>query len=93
MLPVDSEFLLLYFSYLTVFIYFILCFIFSKKSVFKINLIVFSLYTLFMIYIFSNKDNFKGGNSLTILFYGGVFIILHVLIYGIFELFKSFKNK
>ena len=93
MFPIDSGFLLLYFSYLAVFIYFILQFVFSKKSIFKINLIIFGLYTMFMIFIFSNEDNFKGGNSLTVLFYGSLFIVSHVFVYGLFELSKSFKNK
>ena len=36
-----------------------------------------------MTYIFSEEENFKYGNSLAILFYGGLFLFAHLIIIGI----------
>jgi hypothetical protein len=46
-----------------------------------------------MLYIFLNEDNFKGGNSLAVLFYGAIFVATHIIIYGVIELIKSFRKK
>ena len=93
MFPTDSEYILLYFVYFSVFIYFILGLIFTKKTIYKVNLTIFMVYFLYMLYIFLDEDNFKGGNSLAILFYGAIFVLTHIVIYGIIELIKSFRKK
>jgi hypothetical protein len=46
-----------------------------------------------MFYVFLDEDNFKGGNSLAVLLSGGIFVITHILVYGIVELIMSFKKK
>jgi hypothetical protein len=46
-----------------------------------------------MLYIFLDEDNFKGGNSLAVLFSGGIFVVAHIIIYGVIELIKSFRKK
>ncbi|MBP9794172.1 MAG: hypothetical protein KBC56_09265 [Flavobacterium sp.] len=46
-----------------------------------------------MFYIFLDEDNFKGGNSLAVLFYGGIFVVTHIIIYGVIELITSFRKK
>jgi hypothetical protein len=46
-----------------------------------------------MFYVFLDEDNFKGGNSLAVLFSGGIFVITHIVIYGIVELIRSFQKK
>jgi hypothetical protein len=92
MFPTDSEFSFLYLSYIVVFLYFSLGYFLTKIKSFKLNLIVFSVYTLFMIYIFSDENNFKYGGSLSVLFYGLAFLILHLIIYGIIELVKALKR-
>lgn len=93
MFPTDSEYVLLYFVYFSVFIYFFLGLIFTKKTLYKVNLTIFMAYFLFMLFIFFDEDNFKGGNSLAILFYGAIFVLIHIVIYGIIELIKSFRKK
>lgn len=93
MFPTDSEFTLLYFVYFSVFIYFLLGLIFTKRSIYKVNLTVFMVYFLLMIYVFLDEDNFKGGNSLMVLFYGGIFILAHIFIYGVIELIRYFQKK
>ena len=93
MFPTDSEYILLYFVYFSVFIYFFLGLIFTKKTLYKVNLTIFMVYFLYMFYIFLDEDNFKGGNSLAILFYGAIFVIIHIVIYGIIELTKCFRKK
>lgn len=93
MFPTDSEFTLLYFVYFSVFIYFLLGLIFTKRTIHKVNLTIFMVYFLLMLYIFLDEDNFKGGNSLAVLFYGAIFVISHIIIYGVIELIKSFQKK
>ena len=93
MFPTDSEFTLLYFVYFSVFVYFFFGLIFTKRPIHKVNLTVFMVYFLLMIYIFLDEDNFKGGNSLAILFFGGIFVVAHIIIYGVIELIRSFKKK
>ena len=93
MFPTDSEFTLLYFVYFSVFVYFFLGLIFTKRPIHKVNLTVFMVYFLLMLYIFLDEDNFKGGNSLAVLFFGGIFVVAHIIIYGVIELIRSFQNK
>lgn len=93
MFPTDSEFTLLYFVYFSVFIYFLLGLIFTKRTIHKVNLTIFMVYFLLMLYIFLDEDNFKGGNSLAVLFYGAIFVISNIIIYGVIELIKSFQKK
>lgn len=93
MFPTDSEYILLYFVYFSVFIYFFLGLIFTKKTIYKVNLTIFMVYFLYMLYIFLDEDNFKGGNSLAVLFYGAIFVLTQIVIYGIIELIKSFRKK
>ncbi len=93
MLPTDSEFTLLYFVYFSVFIYFFLGLIFTKRIIYKVNLIIFLIYFFLMFYLFLNEDNFKGGKSLAVLFSGGIFVITHIVIYSIVELIRNFQKK
>lgn len=93
MIPTKSEFLLLYFSYLGTFLFFAFKFFITKKKSFLLNLFLFCIYTAFMIYIFSDKENFKYGNSLAVLLYGGLFLLTHLIIYGFLELIKNIKVK
>jgi hypothetical protein len=47
-----------------------------------------------MIYIFSDEENFKGGGSLVVFFYGILFPIVHLCIYGIIQIIKAIvKNR
>ena len=92
MFPTDSEFILLYFVYFSVFIYSFLGLILTKRTIHKVNLTIFIVYFLLMLSVFLDENNFKGGNSLAVLFYGGIFVIIHVVIYVIVELIMSFKK-
>ena len=94
MIPTDSEFLMLYFIYGTVLLLVLLGLWFRQKKVFYIHLFVFLLYTVFMIYIFNDEENFKGGGSLVVLFYGILFPVVHLCIYGIIQIIRAIlKNK
>ena len=83
MLPTDSEFMTLYICYSLLLIYLVRGFIVNKKKFFKVNLLIYIIYFSFMVYIFSDEENFKYGNSLAILFYGGLFLFAHLIIIGI----------
>ncbi len=93
MFPTDSEFTLLYFVYFSVFAYFLLGLIFTKRTICKVNLIIFLIYFFLMFYVFLDEDNFKGGNSLAVLLSGGIFVITHIVIYGLVELIISFRKR
>lgn len=93
MLPIDSEFIVLYLLY-TIFGVFLfvkmLCF---KTSFYKLNLILFLAYTAIMVYIFVDEENFKYGNSLGVLFYSFLFILIHILLFGILKSSVITKQK
>jgi hypothetical protein len=88
MLPLDSEFIILYLLYLSVFGYFLFQYLHSRKRVFKINLFLFFSYFTLMSIVFADAENFKYGNSLAVLFYGFLFVILHLTLWGMINLFK-----
>ena len=66
----------------------------SKDKVFyQWNFLFFGIYLSFMIYVFSDEENFKYGNSLVILFYGGMFVVSHFLIIGLLNIYKLMGKK
>ena len=80
----DEEFLILYVVYIGLLLFLLLSTIFLKDNKgFKNNLVFFSIYTAIMLALFSNENNFKNGGSLVVLFYGGIFILLHLTIFMI----------
>ena len=83
MFPTDNEeFLILYAVYIGLFLMLLAGTLFSRhKKAFKNNLLFFSVYAGIMVCIFSNENNFKYGSSLMVLFYGGIFILLHLVIF------------
>ncbi len=89
MFPTVSEFIILYTSYLSWLLFLLICLLFSKQKRRYINhLIFYSVYSGIMLYVFSDKQNFKYGGSLPVLFYGGVFLVVHFLsfiCYGIYR--------
>ncbi|TDY65350.1 hypothetical protein DFQ06_0170 [Algibacter lectus] len=94
MFPTDNEFTILYITYFTMLIFMIFGSLKSKnKEFYKWNFVVFGIYLTIMIYLFSDSENFKYGNSLVILFYGGLFVISHFIIIGLIKLFKSVTKK
>ena len=92
MLPLDSEFILLYILYFFTLLYFLVGYLRTKKAIYKVNLIAFVFYLSFMVFIFLDKENFRGGNSLAILFYGFIFLLIHISINGIVSLTKYILN-
>ena len=94
MIPTDGEFSMLYLVYGIVLIL-ILCGLFftTNKKEFWAHLIFYALYTGLMIYVFSDKENFSGGGSLVVLFYGFIFPISHLIIYGTIKVIKSIRKK
>jgi len=92
--PTDNEeFWILYAAYIGLFLFLLAGTIFSKKKVFRNNLIFFLGYTLIMIFVFLDKDNFKYGSSLVVLFYGAIFIVLHLIIFLLSRIYIYFSNR
>lgn len=89
MFPTDSDFIILYIAYLLMFVSLMIGLMFSKKKAyFKWNALVFIGYFLLMIYIFSDSENFNYGNSLSVLFYGIIFVFSHFIILGLIKLYR-----
>ena len=93
MIPTDSEFSMMYLIYGIVFLLILLGLWFKQRRVFYLHLFVFLLYTAFMIYVFSDGENFKGGGSLVVLFYGILFPVIHLCIYRIIQIIKAIVIK
>jgi hypothetical protein len=94
MIPNDNEFSFLYFLYLCFLIFLLLETLNSKnKKIYKTNLFIYSCYTLFMLYLFTDENNFKGGGSLLILFYGLLFICIHIILLFLYKIFLIVYNK
>jgi hypothetical protein len=94
MFPTDSEFTTLYIAYVVMFIFLFLGLLKSKnKAFYKWNFLFFGIYLSIMIYVFSDSENFRYGNSLVVLFYGGIFVLSHFIIIGIIKLYKSVTKK
>src|SRR4051794_30957562 len=69
MFPTDSDFLILYGLYLALFFFLVAGTIFSRsKRKYLNNLVFYLVYTGIMVFVFSNKENFKYGSSLVVLF-------------------------
>lgn len=87
MFPIDGEFLILYFTYVAMLISLLCGIAFTKKKTeFGLNLMLYLIYTSCVIYTFSDKSNFSGGNSLAVLFYGFALPIVHLLLYGLVKI-------
>ena len=65
----------------------------KNKRFYKWNFFVFGIYLALMIYVFSDSENFKYGNSLVVLFYGGILVILHFIIIGLIKLYRFVTEK
>jgi hypothetical protein len=91
----DSDFLLLYGIYFAVLVSLICGYLFSKKYkiFFKNNLIVFLCYTFILFIPSFEKGIMKGGSSLFFIFYGWIFLLLHVVIFLITFLWRYFQKK
>lgn len=92
MFPTDFEFIFLYTSYLVLFLYLIISLLVTKKKYYKINLAFYFVYASSMIYVFLDEDNFKGGGSLVVLFYGALPIFTQIMILLIDKSIKFIRN-
>lgn len=94
MIPTDSEFSILYVAYGIMAIFLIIGLLYSSnKTYFKWNSVVFLCYLTFMIFIFSDSENFKYGNSLAVLFYGTIFLLSHFVLIGLIKLVRMIIKK
>ncbi|MDY8135570.1 hypothetical protein [Aquimarina sp. 2201CG5-10] len=93
MIPIDGEFLMMYIFYIGYLIFLVRGAAFSKtKRFYVINLFFYSFYLGIMIYAFFDIENFKGGGSLVVLFYGWIFLLVHLVIYLTGKLYYSLKR-
>ena len=89
MLPIDHEFILLYITYLFVFLiglYFILV---KKSKKKKFISIILSINLFLNIILFGNSSDFYHGGSLFVLFYSYIILIFTVLAILIVKLIRS----
>jgi len=89
MLPTDSDFIFLYIAYAAILAYLIYGLIASEqKKFYLINIIIFVIYSGIMMYYFSDPEYFKYGNSLAMLFYGGLFVGVHFIILAVIKFIR-----
>ena len=79
MLPIDSEFSIVYLLYFIFYSYLIYKIFYQKSNnkLFLLTVFLISLVLNFILYY--NPENFEGGGSLVILFYSGIIFILSIL--------------
>lgn len=85
MIPTGDEYIVLYALYAVFLIGIVVYYLKVRSNWGIVNLIVFSIYFLFLVSIYSDESSFKGGSSLVVLFYSWLFILGHLvsfLIYG-----------
>jgi hypothetical protein len=81
MFPIDNEFTLMYLLYGAMLAYILIGLIYSERKLyFRVNLFSYITYFILMAYVFIDPENFSGGNSLVILFYGSLLVISHFII-------------
>ncbi|GLB52496.1 hypothetical protein NBRC110019_15360 [Neptunitalea chrysea] len=79
MFPTDSEFTTLYSLFIVFLGYLVFMTYKSKrKGYYKINLVIYLLYTALFIVKFTNPDNFKYGSSLVMLLIPGFVVGIHI---------------
>ena len=84
MVPFDSEFTLLYIGYGILASILLLCILLSnKKKTFIASAAALVAYTALEISNFADKENFKYGGSLPVLFYAGLLLLAQFLVLGI----------
>ena len=94
MIPTDQEFSILYLSYFVMFSYLVLGNLFSKRQpYFAINLIALLMYLGFLVTIFVDPQNFKGGMSLVVLGKSALFLIIHLGILLLLWFYKVLVKK
>jgi hypothetical protein len=93
MIPIDSEYNTLYIVYGLLLIYLLGGLFFSRKKKFFIyNLFFYLIYTGYGVYLFSDEENFKHGGSLVVIFYTGIFILIHIFLLVLIRFYYSIKN-
>lgn len=80
MFPVDSEFIAVYTLYSLMLFVIIYGMTSSKyKSFYKWNLLMFIIYIVVAVFVFLDPENFEGGDSLVVLFYSLLLVLIHFM--------------
>ena len=90
MIAWDIEFTVMYLLYGLAFIGLSLGWFLKKSRAFRVHFIIYGCYTTFMIWLFLDPVNFKYGSSLVILYYGILFILVHLVGAIVYKLFRHF---
>ena len=94
MFPIDEEFITLYIAYIILCVGLIIGLIKLKdKKEIIFHSVIYLLYLSYMIYYFSDSDNFGGGAGLVVLGLGGLFLIIHLGIFIVYKIFKFLNNR
>ena len=81
MIPIDNEFSFLYLIYISTLVLIVYGLVSRpNKREYRAHLLFYICYTGLMMYVFSDKENFSGGGSLVLLFYGLFFPLAHFVI-------------
>lgn len=94
MIPLSSDFLMLYGLYISILLLLILGIRsdkFRKQAVW--HFVFYFLYSCLMFVIFLDPNSFIEGQTSLVLYYGYVFPMLHFMAFAIVQFFMSFRKK
>jgi hypothetical protein len=94
MFPIDEEFSLMYFLFGITLIYIIVGLTKSKRKLFyRLNLVLFIIYSFNTFYSFLDLNNFKGGGSLVVLMMGLIPVVSHISGLFLIEIIRPLFKK
>jgi hypothetical protein len=94
MFPIDEEFSFMYFLFGITLIYIIVGLTKSKRKLFyRLNLVLFIIYSFNTFYSFLDLNNFKGGGSLVVLMMGLIPVVSHISGLFLIEIIRPLFKK
>ncbi|SEB36274.1 hypothetical protein SAMN04489761_0140 [Tenacibaculum sp. MAR_2009_124] len=93
MIPTSQDFYLVYGCYIVTFILILIGYRFGRnKKAYFYHLMFYLVYTILMVFVYMDKDNFGGGASLVVLFYSGLCIVIHWTVFFLIEIIKGIRT-
>ncbi|CAM1372804.1 hypothetical protein [Tenacibaculum xiamenense] len=93
MIPTSQDFCFVYGCYIVTFLLILIGYKFGKiRKTYLYHLVFYLMYTILMVFIYMDEDNFGGGASLVVLFYSGLFIVIHWSVFFLIEIVNAIRN-
>ncbi len=93
MIPTSQDFCFVYGCYTVTFLLILIGYKFGKnRRAYLYHLVFYLIYTILMVFVYMDKDNFRWGGSLAVLLYSGLFIVIHWSVFFLIEIVKAVRN-